>query len=351
MRARRNGRPVPGGRSLLRALDPAFQPVRHRRPRGRRGRLRRGTGDRHAEESPAGIPSASSPSIGPSAPSRRSRSHRGSGVSFPGDGARRTPASAAHGPAGRTSAPGASVDLTVAFGRRADGAQEQTSFLMSDLWYPRLWWDGLQGHDAYSVKLDIPAGFTVAASGRLDPRTGRYEASAARTFGLYLAPGLKSATREVDGVLITAYFTEQGRRGRRRLPGDRRRRRPFLQGLAGLLPLSVPEHHPRRTGALGRLPGRDRHRGHPRPGDLCRRRIAAALAAHHLARDRARVLGRVGPRSGRPRLDMDRTGHLRGHRVHDRARLRSGPRRRMDRELRRRRPDVLRHYAGRSGRP
>jgi len=107
-------------------------------------------------------------------------------------------------------APGASVDLTVAFGRRTDGAQEQTSFLMSDLWYPRLWWDGLQGHDAYSVKLDVPAGFTVAASGRLDPRTGRYEASAARTFGLYLARGLKSVSREVEGVLITAFFTEKG---------------------------------------------------------------------------------------------------------------------------------------------
>jgi tetratricopeptide (TPR) repeat protein len=109
-------------------------------------------------------------------------------------------------------APGASVDLTVAFGRRADGAQKQTSFLTSDLWYPRLWWDGLPGHDAYSVKIDVPPDVAVAASGRLDPKTGRYEAEAARTFGLYLAPGLKSASREVDGVLITAYFTDKGAR-------------------------------------------------------------------------------------------------------------------------------------------
>jgi len=60
------------------------------------------------------------------------------------------------------------------------------------------------------VKICAPEGFAVIASGRLDPRTGRYESSAARTFGLCLAPGLKSAARETDGVLITAYFTDKG---------------------------------------------------------------------------------------------------------------------------------------------
>jgi len=108
-------------------------------------------------------------------------------------------------------APGASVDLTVSFSRRPDGTKEQEDFLSSD-WYPRLWWDGLPGHDAYSVKIEAPADFAVAASGRLDPKTGRYEAEAARSFALFLAPGLKSASREVDGVLITAFFTDKGAR-------------------------------------------------------------------------------------------------------------------------------------------
>jgi len=70
-------------------------------------------------------------------------------------------------------APGASVDLTVAFGWRADGAQEQTSFLMSDLWYPRMWWDGVSGHDAYSDQHDVPAGLKADASGRHDPKKRR----------------------------------------------------------------------------------------------------------------------------------------------------------------------------------
>jgi tetratricopeptide (TPR) repeat protein len=108
-------------------------------------------------------------------------------------------------------APGASVDLTVSFSRRAGGSKEQKDFLTSD-WYPCLWWDGVPGHDAYSVKIDAPAGFAIAASGRLDPKTGRFEAAAAKSFGLYLAPGLKSASREVEGVLITAYFTDKGAR-------------------------------------------------------------------------------------------------------------------------------------------
>jgi len=106
-------------------------------------------------------------------------------------------------------APGATAELDVSFTQRAGSSSDQAGF-SSDRWYPRLWWDGLQHHDAFSVKLDVPEGFAVIASGRLDPRTGRYEAARARTFGLSLVPGLKSASRDTDGVLITAYFTDKG---------------------------------------------------------------------------------------------------------------------------------------------
>ncbi|MEN6561798.1 MAG: hypothetical protein ABFD52_13590 [Acidobacteriota bacterium] len=105
-------------------------------------------------------------------------------------------------------APGAAVDLAVSFREAGDGKKHAE--FSSDSWYPRLWWDGLERHDAFSVRLDVPDGIAVVASGRLDPRTGRYEAAAARTFGLCLLPGLKSASRETDGVLITSYFTDKG---------------------------------------------------------------------------------------------------------------------------------------------
>ena len=106
-------------------------------------------------------------------------------------------------------APGAGIELEATFSMKPGSSGGETEFL-SSRWYPRLWWDGLGHHDAFSVKVDVPAGVIVAASGRLDPKTGRYEAAAARTFGLYLATGLKAATREVDGVLISSYFTDKG---------------------------------------------------------------------------------------------------------------------------------------------
>lgn len=106
-------------------------------------------------------------------------------------------------------APGAAVDLDVSFSMKTGSSRGETEFSTSR-WYPRLWWDGLDHHDAYSVRLEVPDGWTVAASGRLDPKSGRFEAPAAKTFGLYLAKGLKTASREVDGVLITSYFTDKG---------------------------------------------------------------------------------------------------------------------------------------------
>jgi tetratricopeptide (TPR) repeat protein len=105
--------------------------------------------------------------------------------------------------------PGAGVELDVKFRLRIGSSREWTEFSSGE-WYPRLWWDGLSHHDSFSVKLEVPAGVVVAASGRLDAKTGRYEAAADRTFGLYVATGLKTATREVDGVLITSYFTDKG---------------------------------------------------------------------------------------------------------------------------------------------
>lgn len=106
-------------------------------------------------------------------------------------------------------APGAGIQLDVTFGMKTGASQGETEFVTTR-WYPRLWWDGLGHHDAFSVKVVVPEGVTVAASGRLDPKTGRYEAAAAATFGLYLAKGLKMETREVEEVRISSYFTDKG---------------------------------------------------------------------------------------------------------------------------------------------
>jgi len=106
-------------------------------------------------------------------------------------------------------APGERLVLDVSFSEKIGTAKGKAEFLTSS-WYPRLWWDGLPLHDSFSVKLDVSAGYTLAASGRFDKKTGRFEADGARTFGVYLGKGTKTSSREVDGVEITAVFTEKG---------------------------------------------------------------------------------------------------------------------------------------------
>jgi len=106
-------------------------------------------------------------------------------------------------------APGKRLKLEVTFRKTVEFSAEDTDF-GDTRWYPRLWWDGLPLHDSFSVKLDIPAGFALAASGRLNPKTGRYENSGARTFGIYLGKNMKMESRESEGVIITTLATDKG---------------------------------------------------------------------------------------------------------------------------------------------
>ncbi len=106
--------------------------------------------------------------------------------------------------------PGSRVKLNVAFSRGGlTGGDRKEIKLIK--WYPRLWRDGLPAHDAFEVKLDIPAGYALAASGLLNKATGYYENEGVRNFGVYLGQDLKTEEREVEGVLITSLFTEEGK--------------------------------------------------------------------------------------------------------------------------------------------
>jgi len=103
--------------------------------------------------------------------------------------------------------PGGRLALDVRFRRHWDVSGEEPSFSTTN-WYPRLWWDGLAHHDSYSVALGVPDGYALAASGRLDERTGRFEAEGVRSFGIYLGKGMKLESRDADGVRVMALFTE-----------------------------------------------------------------------------------------------------------------------------------------------
>jgi tetratricopeptide (TPR) repeat protein len=105
--------------------------------------------------------------------------------------------------------PGSKLELVVAF-REQSPTKNDGGVWQSINWYPRLWWDDVPRHDSFSVKLDVPEGYAMAATGRRDENTGRFEAPSARTFGVYLGKGMKVETRDADGVRITSVFTEKG---------------------------------------------------------------------------------------------------------------------------------------------
>jgi tetratricopeptide (TPR) repeat protein len=104
---------------------------------------------------------------------------------------------------------GGQIKLDIAFKQTFEVSEEDSDF-RSSFWYPRIWWDGLPVHDSFSVKLDVPEGYALAISGRLNRATGRYEIDGARTYGICLGKGNKTESREVNGILITTLFTEKG---------------------------------------------------------------------------------------------------------------------------------------------
>jgi tetratricopeptide (TPR) repeat protein len=106
-------------------------------------------------------------------------------------------------------APGANVKLSVIFKYQFKTSPEDAEWMETN-WYPQLWWDGLPVHNSYSVKLETPKDYALAASGRFNTAVGRYEIEGAKTFGIYLGKNQRSKSREVEGVLITSLFTDKG---------------------------------------------------------------------------------------------------------------------------------------------
>jgi hypothetical protein len=105
--------------------------------------------------------------------------------------------------------PGARVTIDVRF---TGGAVLNAGFAHLGLWYPRLWWEGRPSRDSFRVRLDTPAGFVAATSGRLDPASGVYINDCVTShFGLFLTNTMKMERREAGGVELAALFTEKGR--------------------------------------------------------------------------------------------------------------------------------------------
>jgi len=105
-------------------------------------------------------------------------------------------------------APGETTEIVVAFPSSWDREEGDSLKLVG--WYPRLTC-GFAVHARYDVRFDAPEGYTVAASGRLDPATGRYTASGVKSFGVYLGKGHGVLERMSGDVAVRALHTEAGK--------------------------------------------------------------------------------------------------------------------------------------------
>jgi hypothetical protein len=76
-------------------------------------------------------------------------------------------------------------------------------------WFPRLWW-GINTHDDFDVKIEVPPGYALATSGRLNEKTHAYHAENVATFGLFLGKGLHVAEANAGDVLVRCLFTQRG---------------------------------------------------------------------------------------------------------------------------------------------
>jgi hypothetical protein len=105
--------------------------------------------------------------------------------------------------------PGKKARIDMVFSSKAGTGDGQIDL---QAWHPRLWWEGIPVRDSFKVKVDIPKGYIMAASGRLNPKTGYYENESVTTrFGLFLSNTLQAESQEAEGVLLTALFTGKGR--------------------------------------------------------------------------------------------------------------------------------------------
>jgi hypothetical protein len=105
--------------------------------------------------------------------------------------------------------PGSQAEIAVDY-RVAWKLDERTRSRITSRLSPRLWW-GFGTHDDYEVRLRVSDGYAVAASGRLDPRSGTHRAKGVRAFGLFIGQGYETAEADAGGVQVRAVFTPKAR--------------------------------------------------------------------------------------------------------------------------------------------
>lgn len=107
--------------------------------------------------------------------------------------------------------PGKDLDIEIEFSRTFQMAQAKGEIKLT-AWHPKFWWN-LPTHDDYEVKVQAPAEYALATSGRLDQNSGCYRARGVRSFGLYLGKHYLAKEENAGDVLVRAVFTPKAEKG------------------------------------------------------------------------------------------------------------------------------------------
>ncbi|MHC4220122.1 MAG: hypothetical protein ACYSU7_16880 [Planctomycetota bacterium] len=101
--------------------------------------------------------------------------------------------------------PGQVVQLAIEFVETFGLPESLAGIPLTD-WHPRLWW-GYPTHDDYEVDVQMPSGWVLGTSGRPDEKSGRWRATGARSFGLFVGKGLEVSQAASGPVAIQCIHT------------------------------------------------------------------------------------------------------------------------------------------------
>jgi hypothetical protein len=107
--------------------------------------------------------------------------------------------------------PGGSLTLAVEFSISMPTPGEAPQKVSLADWFPQLWW-GCPSHNDFEVKLEVPKEYTLATSGRFDPRKGCYHIEKAPSFGIFLGKKYDVIKREAGDVSILCVYRPEDRR-------------------------------------------------------------------------------------------------------------------------------------------
>lgn len=107
-------------------------------------------------------------------------------------------------------AAGQKLEVQVDFKRMDFIGDDTEQIYLSGNWYPEIWRDGMPKTDSYSVKVNYPSAYQIAATGIEKNEKNRFEVDHARFFAVYLGKNQKMLSETVTGVQLRVLYPDDG---------------------------------------------------------------------------------------------------------------------------------------------